>query len=132
MIERMTDNVGVNPARWCWSIRATSRCGIWNSAVKPAITLYGPCQENDYSLQTDKKAQTNQHTELPKSAFTWLPEEQAYQCLEGHRLEFCERSKRNSVSITRSLCRCTFVLRNTAKHVRVSRHARALPRRGGR
>ena len=52
------------------------------------ITLYGPSQENDSSKKNGKKAQSNQHTELPKSAFRWLPEEQTYQCPQGHRLEF--------------------------------------------
>ena len=50
------------------------------------ITLYGPPQENDYSASNGKTPQCNQKTELPKSAFRWLPEEQCYECPEGHRM----------------------------------------------
>jgi transposase len=52
------------------------------------ITVYGPCQANDYSLSNGKKKQHNQHTALPKSAFRWLPEAQTYECPQGHRLQY--------------------------------------------
>ena len=39
-----------------------------------------PLQENDYSETNRKKTQSNQHIELPKMPFAWLPEEQTYQC----------------------------------------------------
>ncbi|MBV8893514.1 MAG: IS1182 family transposase [Acidobacteria bacterium] len=52
------------------------------------ITVYGPVGENDFSAQHHKKKQQNQHTALPKSAFRWHPEEQAYECPQGHRLHY--------------------------------------------
>lgn len=87
LIERMVDNVGVKPQDLLVdsgyvSMQHLGFCGV------AGITLYGPCQENDLSGSRGKKAQSNQHTELPKSEFTWLAEEQTYQCPEGHRLEF--------------------------------------------
>jgi transposase len=87
MIERMVDQVGVKPQEVLVdsgyvSIQHLEFCSL------AGITLYGPCQANDYSVLNQKKAQSNQHTALPKSAFTWLAEEQTYQCPEGQRLEF--------------------------------------------
>jgi len=72
------------------------------------ITLYGPCQENDYSVPNGKKAQGNQKTELPKSAFRWLPDEQSYQCPEGHRLPFRgkQTQRRAGYTITLHLYTC--------------------------
>jgi transposase len=99
MIERMTDKVGVKPSAALVdsgyvSMRHLEFCS------QAGITLYGPCQENDYSTQNDKKAQSNQHTEVPKSAFTWLAEEQTYQCPEGHRLEFAKQQTQQRVDHT--------------------------------
>jgi transposase len=99
MIERLTDNVGVKPRdvlvdSGYVSMRHLEFCN------QTGITLYGPCQENDYSLQNDKKAQSNQHTELPKSAFRWLAEEQMYQCPEGHRLLFAQKQTQHRVDHT--------------------------------
>jgi hypothetical protein len=99
MIERMTDNVGVKPSAVLVdsgyvSMRHLEFCS------QADITLYGPCQENDYSLHNNKKAQSNQHTELPKSAFTWLAEEQMYQCPEGHRMEFAKTQTQARVDHT--------------------------------
>jgi hypothetical protein len=73
------------------------------------IVVYGPWQENDYSSQTGKKAQSNQHTELPKSAFRWLAEEGAYQCPEGHRLHFTkkQRQRRADHTITLAIYNCS-------------------------
>lgn len=102
MIERMTDNVGVKPSEVLVdsgyvSMRHLEFCS------QAGITLYGPCQENDYSTRNDKKAQSNQHTELPKSAFTWLAEEQTYQCPEGHRLQFAKKQTQQRVDHTIAL-----------------------------
>jgi transposase len=87
LLERMVDQVGVKPKdvlvdSGYVSVRHLAFCEL------AGITLYGPCQENDFSVPLDKKSQSNQHTELPKSAFTWLTEEQTYRCPEGHQLEF--------------------------------------------
>lgn len=117
MIERMTDSVGVKPSEVLVdsgyvSMRHLEFCS------HAGITLYGPCQENDYSLQNDKKAQSNQHTELPKSAFTWLAEEQTYQCPEGHRLQFAKKQTQQRVDHTIAL----------SLYVCPSEHCQACPR----
>jgi hypothetical protein len=72
------------------------------------ITGYGPCRENDFSKQNDKKAQRNQHTELPKSAFRWIADEQVYACPEGHRLAFTktQTQQRAAYTVTLSLYVC--------------------------
>jgi len=96
MVEQMTDNVGHKPEEMLVdsgyvSLRHLEFC------EQAGITLYGPHQENDYSVQNGKKAQCNQKTELPKSAFRWLPEEQCYQCPEGHRLLFSSKQTQRRV-----------------------------------
>jgi transposase len=117
LIERMTDTVGVKIEEVLVdsgyvSMRHLEFCELAD------ITLYGPCQENDYSLQNDKKAQSNQHTELPKSAFRWLVDEQTYQCPEGHRLVFTKKQTQQRVdhSVVLSLYVCP------------SEHCQACPR----
>jgi hypothetical protein len=102
MVERMTDNVGRKPEvllvdSGYVSIRHLEFC------AQAGITLYGPCQENDYSVQNRKKTQSNQHTELPKSAFRWLKEEQAYECPEGHRLGFTKEQTQQRAGYTINL-----------------------------
>lgn len=117
LLERMVDNVGVKPKdvlvdSGYVSVRHLEFCSLAD------ITLYGPCQENDFSVPLDKKPQSNQHTELPKSAFTWLAEEQTYQCPEGHRLKFTKTKtqQRADHKITLSLYTCP------------SEHCQACPR----
>lgn len=107
MIERMSDSVGRKPDEvfvdsGYVSIRHLAFC------AQAGITLYGPCQENDFSQQNGKKRQQNQHTELPKSAFRWLADEQTYQCPEGHRLHFAhtKQQRRADHTITLSLYTC--------------------------
>jgi transposase len=117
LIERMTDNVGVKPSAVLVdsgyvSMRHLEFCS------QAGITLYGPCQENDYSAQNDKKAQSNQHTEVPKSAFTWLAEEQTYRCPEGHRMEFAKKQTQQRVDHTIVL----------SLYVCPSEHCQACPR----
>jgi transposase len=90
MMERMTENVGRKPDELLVdagyvSLRHLEFCG------QAGIALYGPYQENDYSTRNGKKVQGNQHTEMPKSAFRWLPEGQTYACPEGHRLRFTRK-----------------------------------------
>ncbi len=107
LLERLVDNVGVKPKdvlvdSGYVSVRHLEFCEL------AGMTLYGPCQENDYSSANDKKAQSNQHTELPKSAFAWLAEEQTYQCPQGHRLEFTktQTQQRADHKITLALYTC--------------------------
>ena len=87
MIEQMAENVGHKPEILLVDSGYISgeHLGFCEQA---GITVYGPWQENDFSEQNAKKKQHNQYTELPKSAFRWLKEEQTYQCPEGHRLHF--------------------------------------------
>jgi transposase len=108
MVERMTDSVGRKPDELLVdagyvSLRHLEFCS------QAGIRVYGPWQENDYSSQTGKKAQSNQHTELPKSAFRWLEAEQAYQCPEGHRLHFTnkQRQRRADHTMTLAIYRCS-------------------------
>lgn len=107
MVERMTDSVGRKPDELLVdsgyvSVQHLAFCS------QAGIALYGPCQENDFSVQNGKKTQRNQHTELPKSAFRWLKEEHMYQCPEGHRLHFTktQTQPRADYTITLALYTC--------------------------
>lgn len=107
MVEQMTDHVGHKPNEVLVdsgyvSMHHLEFCG------QAGITLYGPHQENDYSMQNGKKTQCNQKTELPKSAFRWLPEEQTYECPEGHRLHFSKKQTQQRIDhrITLHLYTC--------------------------
>jgi transposase len=92
MLERMVDNVGRKPQQLLVDSGYVSLQHL-EFCEQAGITLYGPCQENDFTLANGKKPQSNQHTELPKSAFRWLHDERTYQCPEGHRLRRTERIK---------------------------------------
>jgi transposase len=107
MVEQMTDHVGRKPDDVLVDSGYVSLHHL-EFCAQAGITLYGPCQENDYTQQNGKKPQCNQHTELPKSAFRWLAEEQAYQCPEGHRLPFTSKVTRRRVDyrITLNLYTC--------------------------
>ena len=99
MVERMLDSVGRKPVQLLVdsgyvSIQHLEFCEA------AGITLYGPCQENDFSLANGKKPQSNQHTRLPKSAFTWLSEERTYRCPEGHRLRFAKQQTQERADYT--------------------------------
>jgi transposase len=87
MVEQLADHVGHKPDALLVDSGYVSVHHL-EFCVQAGITLYGPCQENDYSVQNGKKTQGNQHTQLPKSAFRWLGQERAYQCPQGHRLLF--------------------------------------------
>jgi transposase len=107
LLERMVDNVGVKPKDVLVDSGYVS-VGHLEFCEVAGITLYGPCQENDFSAPLDKKPQSNQHTALPKSAFTWLTAEQTYQCPEGYRLEFTktQTQPRADHKITLALYTC--------------------------
>jgi transposase len=107
MIERMIESIGVKPHDVLVDSGYVSMQHLAFCAAT-GITLYGPCQVNDFSAANDKKPQSNQHTELPKSAFTWLAEEQTYRCPEGHQLEFRGRhaQRRADHAITLALYTC--------------------------
>jgi transposase len=107
MIEGMVDQVGRKPDELFVDSGYVSMQHLAFCALQ-GITVYGPCQENDFSKQNDKRPQRNQHTELPKSAFRWLTEDQVYECPEGHRLEFAgtQTQKRADHRVTLSLYVC--------------------------
>jgi transposase len=54
------------------------------ACAEAGVTLYAPYQENDFSAGRAKKPPR----QIPKSAFVWLPQEQAYVCPQGHRLTY--------------------------------------------
>jgi transposase len=102
MVEQMTDNVGHKPAELLVDSGYVSLNHL-EFCTQAGITLYGPCQENDFSVHNGKKTQRNQHTELPKSVFRWLEEERTYQCPEGHRLHFSKKQTQQRADYTISL-----------------------------
>lgn len=53
------------------------------------LTLYGPWQENDFSAK--------QADHVDKHQFIWLPEENAYECPQGHRLTPIGKERRYHV-----------------------------------
>jgi hypothetical protein len=108
MVEQMTDHVSHKPDELLVDSGYVSVYHL-EFCAQAGITLYGPHQENDYSVQNGKKKQCNQKTELPKSAFRWLPEEQMYQCPEGHRLRFSQKQtqRRADYQITLALYTCS-------------------------
>jgi transposase len=107
MIEQMADHVGHKPDELLVDSGYVSTHHLEFCAAA-GIILYGPYQENDYSAQNGKKAQCNQKTELPKNAFRWLPQEQTYQCPEGHRLHFSQKltQRRTDYKITLNIYTC--------------------------
>jgi DDE family transposase len=56
-----------------------------------SITLYAPVGENDYTAKQQRNPATNQFTQLPKTAFRWIAEEQTYRCPQGYQLHFMPR-----------------------------------------
>jgi transposase len=85
MLERTTELVGVKPEIVLADATYASILDL-EVCEQNSITLYAPVSENDYSKKNGRKPQTNRFTQLPKSEFTWLPEEATYLCPEGHRL----------------------------------------------
>jgi len=69
------------------SIRDLESCSAAN------VALFAPWQENDYSEKLGKKKASNQFTQIPKTDFKWLEQEQTFLCPEGHRLEFLTKKK---------------------------------------
>lgn len=52
---------------------------------KRGVELFAPVQENSF---TDKKreARKKEQDRLTRDAFTWLPDEETYECPQGHRM----------------------------------------------
>ena len=55
------------------------------------VQLNGPVQENDF---TERKQAKKATPRIGKDQFEWLPEEQTYQCPEGHRLDYKGQERR--------------------------------------
>lgn len=73
------------------------------------VELFAPWQENDYSKQNQKKKASNQFTQIPKTEFRWLAEEQRFVCPEGHSLNFCgaRKVRRSDYELTERLYTCS-------------------------
>lgn len=86
MIERTCELAGAKPEV---ELADATYASILDLQVcqQNGITLYAPVGENDYSKKNKRQPQTNQFTQLPKSQFTWLPEDATYVCPQGHRLQ---------------------------------------------
>lgn len=87
MLERTTDLVGrkvddILADAGYVSLHDLESCSAAN------VKLFAPWQENDHSEQQGKKKASNQFTQIPKTDFNWLEQEQTFICPEGHRLEF--------------------------------------------
>jgi Transposase DDE domain len=73
---------------------------------KAGLDLYAPYQEND---RTQQRRAAKPHRQIPKSEFSWLPEEQTYVCPQGHRLkrigqEVRDRAQERTVEMTIYRC----------------------------
>jgi hypothetical protein len=77
MLECMTDLTGRKPDTMLVDSGYVTGADLGLCATA-GVTLYGPWQDNDYSKKKDNH--------LDKDQFVWLPEENAYQCPQGHRL----------------------------------------------
>jgi transposase len=87
MLERMTDLVGRKPEQLLADSGYVSLRDL-ETCAGAEVTLFAPWQENDYSQEQGKKIASNQFTQIPKTDFSWLEEEQTFICPQGHRLEF--------------------------------------------
>ena len=99
MLDRMLHSVGRKPEQLLADSGYISLQHL-ELCEQAGIRLYGPCQENDFSQQNGKKPQSNQHAQLPKSAFQWLPEERTFRCPEGHLLGWTKRIKQDRADST--------------------------------
>jgi transposase len=61
---------------------------VW--CAEQGITLYSPAGTDATATASTNRRPSKQ---LSKSAFTWLPEQQAYRCPEGHLLEYARTSQ---------------------------------------
>jgi len=74
--------------------------------AQAGVDLYAPYQEND---GTEQRRARRPQRQIPKSAFTWRPEEQVYVCPQGHRLtrisqEARGRAEGRTVEVTTYRC----------------------------
>ena len=73
---------------------------------RAGVDLYAPYQEND---TTEQRRGQRPRRQIPKSEFTWRPEEQVYVCPQGHQMtrisrEARERAEGRTVEVTTYRC----------------------------
>ena len=85
MLERVSDLVGHKPRQLLADATYVTGADLALCHVA-GVTLYGPWMENDFSGKAAKY--------LDKRQFTWLPEENAYRCPQGHRLTAIGKERR--------------------------------------
>lgn len=108
MIERTCELTGVKPEVIAADATYASVLDL-QVCQQHGITLYAPVGENDYSEKNERKPQTNQFTQLPKSQFTWLPEDATYACPQGHPMQAEKTSsvkRSNDQRLLSTLYRC--------------------------
>jgi transposase len=119
MLERTTQFTGLKPAILLADSTYATILDL-EMCQQHGVLLCAPVSENDYSEKNQKKKSTNQFTQLPKTEFTWLAEEQTFACPEGHHLEF-ERRTRVQRYGGRSLASFTYRCPSEHCHVCVRR-----------
>ena len=89
MLERYMEWTGRKPEKL---LADASYANALDLAVCDAagVELYAPYQENSFSAA--KRA--GKSRKIDKSEFTWLEDEQTYECPEGHRLYRCGREQK--------------------------------------
>jgi hypothetical protein len=105
MLERHVDLTGRKPQVL---LGDTKYASITDLAIchSAGVEFYGPYQENESEAVRRGKTPPSQ---IPKREFRWLDEEQAYQCPQGHRLQYVgavEVSRAGGHSATRLRYRC--------------------------
>jgi len=92
MLERTSQLTGLKPKKVLADAAYTTILDL-EICQQNGVRLCAPVSENDYSERNQKKKSTNQFTQLPKTEFTWLAEEQTFVCPEGHRLKLERRTQ---------------------------------------
>ena len=64
------------------------------SAEEYDTTLYGPWQENDFTACKQQKKKAKEKQQIAKDRFEWLPSDNAYRCIHGHRLKWTGKERR--------------------------------------
>src|SRR3954447_1863031 len=103
--QRARDLTGVWLERLLADAGYASALDLFDCA-RAGVDLYAPYQEND---QTERRRTKRPHRQIPKSEFVWRPEEQTYDCPQGHRLtptgqETRARAEGRSVVLTTYRC----------------------------
>lgn len=91
MLERQTDLVGHKVSHWLADAGYPSGAHL-ALAETAGVLLFAPWQENDYSGRKAKKG-AKKKVYYAKKEFRWVPEDQAYVCPNGQRLQRVGTSK---------------------------------------